>query len=79
MNRLAVQVPDHDLDHLEFEDADKTIADSGWWEKHDENEQRILFTLHGRDVDRRYALIHTARDWLLHLTKEQPPGHPAER
>jgi len=33
-----------------------------------------LFTLHGRGHARRYALIRTGRDWLLHLTKDQPEG-----
>jgi DNA ligase D-like protein (predicted 3'-phosphoesterase) len=73
-NRLAVAVPDHALEHRSYEDADKSIADSGWWEEHDRNERRILFTLHGRRGSRRYALIHTSRGWLLHLTKDQPPG-----
>lgn len=73
-NRLAVAVPDHDLDHQSYADADKSIADSGWWEEHDRNERRILFTLHGQHGARRYALIRTSRDWLLHLTRDQPPG-----
>jgi DNA ligase D-like protein (predicted 3'-phosphoesterase) len=72
-NRLAVEVPDHDLDHLTYEDADKTVADTGWWEEHDRSERRMLFTLHGRAQPRRYALIRTDRDWLLRRTKEQPP------
>jgi hypothetical protein len=71
-NRLAVAVPDHDLEHLTYSDADKDIADIGWWEEHDRNERRLVFTLHGRLGARRYALIRTASDWLLHLTKEQP-------
>ncbi len=72
-NRLAVSVPDHDLDHLRYTDADKSVADIGWWEQHDRNDRRLLFTLHGRDAPRRYALIHTGgTDWLLHLTKDQP-------
>jgi DNA ligase D-like protein (predicted 3'-phosphoesterase) len=71
-NRLAVEVADHDLEHLTYEDADKAIADLGWWEEHDRNERRLLFTLHGRGVPRRYALIRTADNWLLHRTKEQP-------
>src|SRR5919204_1226145 len=71
-DRLAVAVPDHDLDHLTYEDADKSIADLGWWEEHDRNERRLLFTLHGRHGSRRYALIRTAQNWLLHQTKEQP-------
>lgn len=70
-NRLAVAVDDHDLDHLTYTDAEKSIADIGWWEEHDRTDRRLLFTLHGRNGDRRYALIRTQRDWLLHLTKDQ--------
>jgi DNA ligase D-like protein (predicted 3'-phosphoesterase) len=71
-NRLAVAVPDHALDHLTYHDADKSIADTGWWEEHDRNERRIVFTLHGRRGSHRYALIRTDRDWLLRLTNDQP-------
>ena len=70
-DRLAVAVPDHDLDHLHYEDDDKSIADIGWWEDEDRTERRLLFTLHGREASVRYALIRTDRDWLLHRTK--PP------
>jgi DNA ligase D-like protein (predicted 3'-phosphoesterase) len=71
-NRLAIAVPDHDLDHLGYADAEKFIADTGWWEEHDRNDRRIVFTLHGETGSRRYALIRTDADWLLHLTKDQP-------
>jgi hypothetical protein len=71
-NRLAIQVPDHAMDHLGYTDAEKSIADAGWWEEHDSNDKRMVFTLHGRDGARRYALINTGKDWLLHLTKDQP-------
>lgn len=71
-NRLAVAVPDHDLDHAGYTDADKSIADAGWWELDDADDRRFVFTLHGRDGARRYALIRTGRDWLLHLTRAQP-------
>ena len=68
-------VPDHAMEHLTYEDADKSIADTGWWEEHDRTERRMLFTLHGREGSVRYALIRTDRDWLLHRTKDQPgPG-----
>jgi hypothetical protein len=70
-NRLAIAVPDHAMDHLTYTDADKSIADTGWWEEHDRNAKRIVFTLHGREGARRYALIQTSSDWLMHLTKEQ--------
>jgi DNA ligase D-like protein (predicted 3'-phosphoesterase) len=72
-NRLAVAVPDHDVEHLTYTDEDKLIADIGWWEQHDRNDKRIVFTLHGRGGPRRYALIHTGgKNWLLHLAKDQP-------
>jgi hypothetical protein len=71
-NRLAVAVSDHDLDHLSYEDADKDIADIGWWEEHDRTPRRILLTLHGRRGSVSYALIRTDADWLLHLMKDQP-------
>ena len=70
-DRLAVAVPDHAMDHLGYTDADKSIADTGWWELLDRSERRFLFVLHGRDGDRRYALIDTGRDWLLHLLRDQ--------
>lgn len=73
-NRLAVAVDDHELEHLDYEDGEKSIADEGWWEEHDRTDRRILLTLHGRDASRRYALIRTDTDWLLHLTKDQPPA-----
>jgi DNA ligase D-like protein (predicted 3'-phosphoesterase) len=71
-NRLAVAVPDHDLEHLTYTDADKSIADIGWWDEESRTDKRIVFVLHGRTGARRYALIRTDSDWLLHLTKDQP-------
>jgi len=72
-DRLAIAVDDHELDHIDFEDEHKSIADSGTWQEHDRNERRIVFTLDGRSAGRRYALIHTGgTQWLLHLTKDQP-------
>lgn len=72
-NRLAIAVPDHDLDHLSYTDAEKFIADIGWWELEDRDDRRMVFVLHGQDgAARRYALIKTDSDFLLHLTKQQP-------
>jgi hypothetical protein len=73
-DRLAVAVPDHDLDHLTYEDEHKDIADIGWWELIDRNDRRFVFVLHGRKRSTRYALINTGDDWLLHRTREQPEG-----
>ncbi len=75
-DRLAIEVSDHELDHLTYEDADKSIADIGWWEESSRNERRMVFVLHGRETARRYALIQTDRDWLLHLTRDQPKTKP---
>ena len=71
-NRLAIAVPDHDMDHLGYTDDDKSIADTGWWQEESRDDRRIVLVLHGREAARRYALIHTGDNWLLHLTKEQP-------
>lgn len=73
-NRLAISVPDHEFEHLQYEDADKSIADIGWWEEHDRNERRIVFTLHGRRDDVQYALIRTSTDWLLHRMRDKTDG-----
>lgn len=76
-DRLAIEVAPHAMNHLTYTDADKSIADTGWWEEHDRNERRFVFTLHGRTQDRRYALIRTDKDWLIHLTKDQPVSRTA--
>ena len=71
-DRLAVAVPDHELEHATYQDATKFIADTGWWQEEDRTDRRFVFVLHGRSGSHRYALIDTGRDWLLHLTKDQP-------
>jgi hypothetical protein len=71
-DRLAVPVDDHDLEHATYVDEHKQIADSGWWELEDRDARRSVFVLHGRSASRRYALIDTGRDALLHLVKNQP-------
>ena len=71
-DRLAIAVSDHDLDHLEYTDDAKFIADIGWWEEERRDERRMVFVLHGRRDDVRYALIATGgKDWLLHRMRDQ--------
>ena len=60
------------MEHLTYTDSEKSIADIGWWEQHDANERRFVFTLHGATSSVRYALINTGDDWLLHRVKGQP-------
>ncbi len=71
-DRLAVAVPDHELEHASYTDDTKFIADTGWWELEKHGDRRFTFVLHGQQGSRRYALIDTGSDWLLHLTKAQP-------
>jgi hypothetical protein len=71
-NRLAVAVAHHAIEHRTKQNVDQSIAHNGTREEHDRTDKRLLFTLHGRTGSRRYALIRTDSDWLLHLTKEQP-------
>lgn len=71
-NRLAVPVADHDLDHATYEDHDKHVADTGWWELEDRDARRFVFILHGRAGARRYALVDTGDNALLRLLKNQP-------
>jgi hypothetical protein len=71
MVRLAVAVADHDLGHLTYTDADKSIADTGWWELHDRNARRFVFTLHGRAGSVRYALIQTDTEWLMRRVSDE--------
>ena len=72
-DRLAEPVEDHDLDHATYEDETKRIADSGWWELESRTERRSVFVLHSSGGARRYALIDTGGQALLHLTRSQPP------
>ena len=48
-DRLAIAVDDHELDHIDFEDEHKSVADTGTWQEHDRDERRLVFTLHGRE------------------------------
>lgn len=84
-NRLAIAVGDHELEHLDYTDDHKLIADTGWWQEESRDERRLVFVLHGLKGARRYALIQTDGDgftargrpaWLLHLSKDQPPEPP---
>ena len=70
--RLAIAVPDHDLDHLTYTDEHKSIADIGWWEDDGSDERRMVFVLHGRTSSVRYALVDTGQDWLVMRTRKQP-------
>ena len=78
-NRLAVQVEDHDLDHIDFVDTTpvdgakpgtiaKSIWDTGTYELVRSSDRKLVLDLHGARVDARYSLFHTnAKQWMIHL------------
>lgn len=69
-NRLAVAVPDHNIDHLTYTDDQKTIADTGVFDLIEQTPDKLVFTLVGNDSTVGYALIHTdGTQWLLHRLK----------
>jgi DNA ligase D-like protein (predicted 3'-phosphoesterase) len=76
-NRLAIPVPDHELEHATYEDASKRIVDAGWWELEKRDRRHFVFVLHGKVRSRRYALVSTGSDALLHLVREQPDASRA--
>ena len=71
-NRLAIAVDDHDLNHATYTDDQKSIVDHGTWVLIDSSPRRFVFELRGQHDVRHFALIDTGKDWLLHLTKDQP-------
>jgi len=93
VNRLAVQTEDHPLEYGQFEGTiakgeygagEVRIWDAGTCEIEKWREDKeVIAVLHGREdgglggVPRRYALIHTGENWLMHLMKDQPaPDRP---
>ena len=68
-------VGDHDLDHATYTDERRRRSPTpAGGSSRTAPTKRFVFVLHGRDGARRYALIDTGSDWLLHLTKAQPPA-----
>ena len=75
VKRLAVQVPDHSLDYIDFEGeipegkygAGKVfIWDSGSYDKLHADDKKIEIILHGKKASGRYELIHwKEKNWLL--------------
>ena len=84
-NRLAVQTEDHSLDFLDHEGDDfdgefgtgrSTQWDSGTFEVHKMEPEKVVVTLSGKRVSGKYSLfsIRGSRDWLIH--RMDPPVDP---
>lgn len=66
INRLAVSVPDHELEHLTYTDADKSIWDLGTYTEHEFTDAKVVVTFDGERLHGSYALIRTSSpQWLL--------------
>ncbi|TSD99644.1 ATP-dependent DNA ligase [Skermania sp. ID1734] len=86
-NRLAVHTEDHPLEYLtfhgtipkgEYGGGEMTIWDTGTYETEKWRDDEVIVVLHGERVQGRFALIQTeGKNWLMHLTKDQPQSHPA--
>jgi bifunctional non-homologous end joining protein LigD len=80
-NRLAMRVDDHDLSHLDFEDATPveggsdgavkvSIWDRGTYACEQFDEDMVIVTFHGERLEGRYAIFRTGgKNWLVHLMK----------
>ena len=84
-NRLAVATEDHSLDFLDYEgDAvdpgygagRMTNWDTGTYEAHKIEDDKVVVTLTGNRVSGKYALfsMRGTRDWLIH--RMDPPADP---
>jgi bifunctional non-homologous end joining protein LigD len=82
-NRLAMRVDDHDLSHLDFEDAKPveggpegavkvSIWDCGTYEAEQFDEDMVIVVFRGGRLEGRYAIFRTGgKNWLVHMMK--PP------
>lgn len=81
-NRLAVHTEDHSLDFLDHEGDDfdgqfgagrSTRWDTGTYEVHKMEPEKVVFTLHGKRAAGKYSLfsMRGSRDWLIH--RMDPP------
>lgn len=81
-NRLAIATEDHSLDFLDHDGDDfdgrfgagrSTQWDTGTYEVHKMEPEKVVFTLHGKRASGKYSLFSMSgsRDWLIH--RMDPP------
>jgi bifunctional non-homologous end joining protein LigD len=83
-NHLAVHTEDHPLEYLDFHGdipdgsygaGQMTIWDQGTYETHEWKPDKVVVTLHGKNVEGRYALFQTrGNQWMIH--RMDPPADP---
>jgi bifunctional non-homologous end joining protein LigD len=70
VRRLAVQVEDHSIAHMSHEGRNVRIWDQGTYDPEKWEDDKIVFELHGKRLEGRYALIRTdGKNWLIHRTR----------
>jgi bifunctional non-homologous end joining protein LigD len=70
VRRLAVQVEDHSIAHMSHEGRNVRIWDEGTYDPEKWEDDKIVFELHGKRLEGRYALIRTdGKNWLIHKTR----------
>jgi bifunctional non-homologous end joining protein LigD len=70
VRRLAVQVEDHSIAHMRHRSARVSIWDVGDYELEKWEADKIVFELHGKRLNGRYALIRTdGKNWLIQHTR----------
>jgi bifunctional non-homologous end joining protein LigD len=70
VRRLAVQVDDHTIGHMSYEGPNVRIWDEGTYDPEKWEDDKIVFELHGKRLEGRYALIRTdGKNWLIHRTR----------
>jgi bifunctional non-homologous end joining protein LigD len=68
--RLAVQVDDHTVAHMRYQGSNVKIWDEGDYDLEKWEDDKIVFELHGKRLNGRYALIRTdGKNWLIHRTR----------
>jgi bifunctional non-homologous end joining protein LigD len=84
VNHLAVHTEDHPMQYLTFHGdipdgnygaGTMSVWDTGTYETEKWGDREVIFVLHGRRVDGRYALFQTrGNQWMIH--RMDPPADP---
>jgi bifunctional non-homologous end joining protein LigD len=68
--RLAVRVDDHSVAYMRYRGPRVKIWDQGTYDLEKWEDGKIVFELHGKRLEGRYALIRTdGKNWLIHRTR----------
>ena len=79
VKRLAIAVPDHSIDYMDFEGSipkgqygagTVKIWDKGYYEPESVKDNKIVVVLHGKKLKGKYTIVHfKEKNWLFFKTK----------